>query len=366
MRLISIEALREGMIVGRTIWNEAGHPLLQKGVIINDVILNRLIQLNMQYIYVEDKLSDGIDIEETIQSESRNKAVQAITHSFQEIKSIDVEQASFVLDQQSKVIGALIDDLLNSILESNEILTVLTDAYMYDEYLYQHSFQVTLYSLAIAKELGYSYEDLRVIGIGAMLHDVGKMLIPKEILMKPGRLTDEEFEAVKMHTTYGFDLLRNLHSVSLIVAHCAFQHHERLDGSGYPRGIKGCEIHPFAKIISVADVYDAITSSRVYRSKMLPSQGIAIIEAGSGTQFEPEIVEALRRSIVHYPNGTIVVLSDGRRGVVCKQNNEMPDCPFIRIFEEDDEILDATYEIDLSQEEFVGIEKIDLDYVVSV
>lgn len=366
MRLISIEALREGMIVGRTIWNEAGHPLLQKGVIINDVILNRLVQLNMQYIYVEDKLSDGIDIEETIQSESRNKAVQAITHSFQEISSIDVEQASYVLDQQSKVIGALIDDLLNSILESNEILTVLTDAYMYDEYLYQHSFQVTLYSLAIAKELGYSYDDLRVIGIGAMLHDVGKMLIPKEILMKPGRLTDEEFEEVKMHTTYGFDILRNLHSVSLIVAHCAFQHHERLDGSGYPRGIKGSEIHPFAKIISVADVYDAITSTRVYRSKMLPSQGIAIIEAGSGTQFEPEIVEALRRSIVHYPNGTIVVLSDGRRGVVCKQNNEMPDCPFIRIFEEDDEILDTTYEIDLSQEEFVVIEKIDLDYVVSV
>lgn len=366
MRLISIEALREGMIVGRTIWNEAGHPLLQKGVIINDVILNRLVQLNMQYIYVEDKLSDGIDIEETIQSESRNKAVQAITHSFQEISSIDVEQASYVLDQQSKVIGALIDDLLDSILESNEILTVLTDAYMYDEYLYQHSFQVTLYSLAIAKELGYSYDDLRVIGIGAMLHDVGKMLIPKEILMKPGRLTDEEFEAVKMHTTYGFDILRNLHSVSLIVAHCAFQHHERLDGSGYPRGIKGSEIHPFAKIISVADVYDAITSTRVYRSKMLPSQGIAIIEAGSGTQFEPEIVEALRRSIVHYPNGTIVVLSDGRRGVVCKQNNEMPDCPFIRIFEEDDEILDTTYEIDLSQEEFVVIEKIDLDYVVSV
>lgn len=366
MRLISIAALKEGMTVGRTIWNEAGHPLLQRGVVINDIILNRLQQLSLQYIYVEDKLSEGIEVEETVQPEVRNKAVHAITKSFHAVRAADAEQASFVLDQQSKALGSLIDDLLTTILDSNEILTVLTDAYMYDEYLYQHSFQVTMYSLAIAKELGYSFEDLRVIGIGAMLHDVGKMLIPAEILLKPGRLTDEEFDIMKMHATYGFDLLRNLHSVSLIVAHCAFQHHERLDGSGYPRGICGNEIHPFAKIISVADVYDAVTSTRVYRSKMLPSQGMAIIEAGSGTQFEPEIVEALRRSIVHYPNGTIVLLSDGRRGVVCKQNRNMPDCPFIRIFEEDDEILTATYEIDLSLEEFVTIEKVDLDYVATV
>ena len=366
MRLISVASLKEGMTVGRTIWNEAGHPLLQKGVIITDVILRRLQQLHLQYIYVEDKLSDGINIEETIQPEKRNQAVAAITDSFHAVRDASAEHASFVLNQQSKILGTLIDDLLQSILDSEEILTVLSDAYIFDEFLYQHSFQVTMYSLAIAKELGYPYEDLRVIGFGALLHDVGKMLVPVEILQKPGRLTEDEFDIMKMHTIYGFDLLRNLHSVSLIVAHCAFQHHERLDGSGYPRGIVDYEIHPFAKIISVADVFDAVTSTRVYRTKMLPSQGMSIIEAGSGSQFDPEIVEALRRSIVHYPNGTIVLLSDGRRGVVCKQNNDMPDCPYIRVFEEDDEILIATYEIDLSQEKYVTIEKVDLDYVATV
>lgn len=154
-----------------------------------------------------------------------------------------------MLDQQSKAIGNIVEDLLNSILNSEEILMVLTDAYMYDEYLYQHSFQVTLYSLAIAKEMGYSYEDLRLIGIGALLHDVGKLMIPREILLKPSRLTNEEYETMKQHTKHGFELLRNLHSVSLLVAHCAFQHHERLDGSGYPRGLVDVEIHPFAKII---------------------------------------------------------------------------------------------------------------------
>ena len=131
---------------------------------------------------------------------------------------------------------------------------------------------------------------------------------------------------MKQHSRFGFDLLRNLHSMSLLVAHCAFQHHERIDGSGYPRGLVDVEIHPFAKIIGVADVFDAVTSNRVYREKMLPSEGIAIIEAGSGKMFDTSVVEALKRSIVHYPNGTIVLLNNERRGVVSKQNIKQS-CP---------------------------------------
>lgn len=115
------------------------------------------------------------------------------------------------------------------------------------------------------------------------------MLVPVEILQKQGRLTEQEFDSMKINTIYSFELLRNLHSVSLIVGHCAFQHHELLDGSGYPRGLVDYEIHPFAKIISVAEFYDALTSTRVYRTKMLPSQGMSIIEVGSGSQFDPKV-----------------------------------------------------------------------------
>ncbi len=365
MRLISINALKAGMVVGRTIWNEAGHPLLQKDAVVTDYVLARLRQLNIKYVYIEDKISYGIEIEETISPTVRKKVVSKITDSFKAVKESKPNQASFVLDQQSKAIGMMVDDLLNSILNSEEIMTVLTDAYIYDEYLYQHSFQVTLYSLAIAKEMGYSYEDLKVIGIGAMLHDVGKLLVPSEILLKPGRLTDEEFEIMKQHTRFGFDILRNLHSVSLIVAHCAFQHHERLDGSGYPRGLVDEEVHPFAKIIGVADVFDAVTSNRVYRQKLLPSQGMAIVEAGSGTIFSPRVVAALRKSVVHFPNGTILLLSDGRRGVVSRQNPEHPDRPFLRIFEEDDKLVDATYELNLQDNYTITIEKVDTEYTVT-
>ncbi|SOC13058.1 putative nucleotidyltransferase with HDIG domain [Ureibacillus xyleni] len=366
MRLISINVLTTGMVIGRTIWNEAGHPLLQKNVVVSDGIIKRLKQLGIQYLYIEDEISSGIEIEETVSHAKRTKAVKQITESFNKVKGLNSYSASLVLDQQSKVIGELVDDLLNSVTKNEEILTILTDTLIYDEYIYQHSFQVTLYSLAIAKELGYSYADLKTIGIGALLHDVGKMVIPTDILLKPGRLTDEEYETMKKHARYGFDILRNLHTVSLLVAHCAFQHHERLDGSGYPRGLVDYEIHPFAKIIAVADVFDAVTSNRVYRKKMLPSQGIEIIESGKGTMFDSRVVDALKRSIVHYPNGSIVLLSDGRRGVVAKQNIENSALPHIRIFEENNTLLKSTYLLSLAAEKSVLIEKVETDYIVNI
>nr|WP_106780645.1 HD-GYP domain-containing protein [Lysinibacillus timonensis] len=366
MRLITIDVLAPGMTIARTIWNEAGLPLLQKDAVVTIPVINRLRQLNIKYVYIDDTISSGIEVKEIVSPEQRVKAVKKITESFRKLKGVDAKNASYILDKQSGEIGKLVDNLLETILSSNEILTVLTDSFLFDEYLYQHSFQVTLYSIAIARELGYSHNELRTIGIGAMLHDVGKLQVPSHILMKPGRLTDEEFEVMKQHTRLGFDILRNLHSISLLVAHCALQHHERLDGSGYPRGIVDQEIHPYAKIIAVADVFDAVTSNRVYRDKMLPLEGIKIIENGSGTIFDARVVEAFKRSVVHYPNGSIVLLTDGRRGVVAKQNMNHSALPYLRIFEEQNAILKTTYILNLEEHPDLSIKSIEPDYILHV
>lgn len=365
MRLISLNVVKEGMVVGKTIWNEAGHPLLHQGVVINHRIIERLRQLNIRYIYIDDLISNGIQIEETVNPVVRHRVVTEITKTFETVKTLKGAQASYIIDQQSKAISGIVEGLLDTILNSHEFLTILSDAYLYDQYLYQHSFQVTLYSIAIAKELGYSYEELRLIGIGAILHDIGKLLIPTEILNKSGALTEEEYNEMKLHTRYGFDLLRNLHSISLLVAHCAFQHHERLDGSGYPRGLVEFEIHPFAKIIGVADVFDAVTSNRVYRDKLLPSEGVAILEQGAGTLYDANVVEALKKCVVHYPNGTVLTLSNNRRGIVSRQNELHPATPYVRIFEENDEMLVATYEINLAIESAKIIEKVDTEFIPS-
>lgn len=363
MRLISLDVLQPGMVIAKTIWNEAYRPLLQKDVVVSEMIINRIKQLNIKYVYIDDKISSGIEVHESIPVEVRMAVIKKITESFHKLKGVEGKKASYILDEQSGEIGKLIDGLLESILNSTEMLTILTDSFIYDEYLYQHSFQVTVYSLAIAKELGFTYNELKVIGIGAILHDVGKMQIPTSVLLKPGRLTDEEYELMKQHTTFGFDILRNLHSISLLVAHCAFQHHERLDGSGYPRGLMEKDIHPYAKIIAVADVFDAITSDRVYRGRMLPAEGIKLIESGSGKIFDSKVVEAFKQSVVHYPNGTIVLLSDGRRGVVAKQNTKNAALPIIRIFEENDEILKSTYVLSLEEHPHITVDKIETDYL---
>ncbi|MGG0656700.1 HD-GYP domain-containing protein [Rummeliibacillus pycnus] len=366
MRLISTKVLQTGMVIGRTIWNEAGRPLLQKGVNISDHSIQRLQQLNIQYVYIDDKISTGIEIKEAIPRELRQHAVNHITSSFNELKKLKGKDVTYCLDQQSKHFAAIIDDLLDNIIKSKEILTVLTDAFLYDNYIYHHSLQVAVYAIAIAKEMHYNAVEIRQIGIGAILHDVGKIMIPQEILKKPERFTNEEYEIMKMHTKYGFDLLRNLHTISLLSAHCAFQHHERLDGSGYPRGLLDFEIHPYAKIIAVADVFDAVTSTRVYRKKMLPSHGMEIIKEGSGTLYDEKVVNAFRRCVTYYPNGTCLLLSDGRRGIVCKQNREHIERPWVRIFQENGEVLKATYEILLAEQLDLSVEKVEVEYLEQV
>ena len=162
-------------------------------------------------------------------------------------------------------------------------MSILSDVCVHDTYIFTHSLNVALYSLAVGMELKLPRNQLEDIGLGALMHDIGKVSMPKEILLKPGKLTDEEFTIIKIHSTEeGFDLLRNTHTVPLLVAHCAFQHHESLDGSGYPRGIKEKDIHHYAKIIAVADVFDAVTSAMgITGSAMLPHEGLGIILCGS-------------------------------------------------------------------------------------
>jgi putative nucleotidyltransferase with HDIG domain len=227
---------------------------------------------------------------------------------------------------------------------------LLADVYAYDHYIFTHSLNVTMYTLAIGMKLNLPEKDLEILGLGAILHDVGKMKIPEQILLKPDRLSQEEYEEIKKHAEEGFQILRKIPTVSLVVAHCAYQHHERLDGSGYPRGIKDKEIHFFGKIIAVADVFDAVTSNRVYRKALLPHEGLEILYSGSGTLFDQKIIEAFRQAVAVYPSGITVELNDGRKGIVSQQNVGLSDRPIIRILEEKGIEVNCPYELDLKNE----------------
>ncbi|WP_421381153.1 HD-GYP domain-containing protein [Bacillus salacetis] len=362
MRFISTKTLRSGMVMASTVYNVKGQALIKAGVSVTERMIQRLIQLNIQYVYIEDGLSAGIEAADSIPVKVRQEAVNKIDSTFTHLEKNSVSNNLVALEQSASNFKEVVDTILNEIKGSKDLLTLLTDVFTYDSYVFHHSFNVTLYTLAIGIELGMPPKQLDMLGLGAIMHDIGKMKVPEEILMKPGKLTYDEFKEVEKHSEYGFDILRQLHNVSLLVAHCAFQHHERLDGSGYPRGLKGDEIHPFAKIIAVADVFDALTSNRVYRDAMLPHEALEILYAGSGTLFDSNVIQAFRKAVAIYPNGMVVVLSDGRRGIVERQNKALTHRPVIRIIAEGGEELTEPYTLDLGTSLDVTITDFDSEF----
>ncbi|UII55429.1 HD-GYP domain-containing protein [Cytobacillus spongiae] len=361
MRLVATGSVQQGEILAKAIYNEKGQVLVNEGVILKDTVLTRLISLGISYIYIQDGQTEDISYQHPISEKLRQEAIQTIETTFQQVQSAKALSHSFVIEKAAKRLTELIKAILSEIRGNEDLLTLLSDVYTYDNYIFTHSLNVTMYTLAIGMELNLKPKDLERLGLGAVLHDVGKMKIPEEILLKPGRLTEEEFTVVKTHAEEGFEILRKVQTLPLIIAHCAYQHHERLNGTGYPRGLKCNEIHEYGKIIAVADVFDAVTSNRVYRQAMLPHEGLEILYSGVGTLFEPKVVEAFRRAVAIYPIGITVKLSDGKKGVVSRQNIGLSDRPVVRIIEIGDEPV-KPFEFDLKSELSVVITDCDTTF----
>lgn len=189
-----------------------------------------------------------------------------------------------------------------------------------------------------------------VLGLGSLLHDIGKTQIPQKLLFKPQKLDDEEYRQMRAHAEIGFRILKDEPNVPLLAAHCALQHHERYDGSGYPRGLKGSEIHEYAQLLGLADSYDALTSHRIYRPAMLPHQAVEVLYAGSGTLYSQRILEIFRDKVAIYPPGIMVNLSTGEMGVVARINSDTPHRPVVRVITNPSgETLQVPYELDLAK-----------------
>jgi HD-GYP domain-containing protein (c-di-GMP phosphodiesterase class II) len=171
---------------------------------------------------------------------------------------------------------------------------------------------------------------LRKLGMGLLVHDVGKLAVPPEVLNKPARLTDEEMDVMRTHPAAGVELLRAA-DLSPLTVSVIRDHHERPDGTGYPEGLKGSKIHEFARFAAVADVYDAVTSKRVYSGAVKPHVGVKIIRDGAGTQFCSDVVRHFRAVVMPYPVGHEIVTPDGRKGVVASVNPLDPDRPIVRL-----------------------------------
>ncbi|MDQ0229993.1 HD-GYP domain-containing protein [Metabacillus malikii] len=365
MRLITLNRSESGYRLGKSIYYENGKILLAKGTILSDSLIKRLTQFNVFTIYIEDDDSEGIEVVESIPEELRVESIEAVTSGLTTIAEYTSNTSNIQgMMQSSKSIDQLqktFKNITTSLVENRTALNLLATTKIVDNHLYTHSLNVAIYSCQLAIENGLPRKEIEEIGLGALLHDLGKMFIPPEVLNKPDKLTNEEFNLIKLHTKLGFEILRKVHGLPLVISHCALQHHERIDGKGYPRGITSNNIHPYAKILSVADVFDAVTSQRVYRPAMLPHKGLEVLYSGSGTQFEKKQIELFRNCIAIYPPGLTVKLNDGRTGIVVHYNFHSVGRPLIRIIKDQDNQKVQPYEIDLSHSKHLTLEIISAD-----
>lgn len=347
MRLVSTSAIQPGTKIGRAIYNENNLPLIQKGTVLTERMIQRLLTQNVTHVYIEDEMTADVEIEELIPAKLRSKAIGTLKETFVDLKKGGITNSSYILEVQSKKLLAVMDELMTEIQQSSNTISILSNIFATDDYIFQHSINVAIYALSIGAQIKLSPQQLKELGLGAILHDVGKIFIDEAILQKTDKLTAMEYEKMKTHTQLGYDFLRKQHAISSVVAHCAYQHHERLDGSGYPRGIKASEIHPYGKIIGLADVFDAVTSNRVYRAAMLPHEGLELLYAGAINKFDKQYLDAFKKSVALYPNGLTVQLNDGRTGVVIRQNTLLNDRPVIRIIKDENNQFVTPYEVDM-------------------
>ncbi|MGM0875688.1 MAG: HD-GYP domain-containing protein [Bacillota bacterium] len=365
MRLVTLDRCQSGIKLGKSIYNKNGKVLLAKGTELTSSLIERLKKFNIYTVYIDDKASEGIEIVESIPEKLLVEAGNVITEGLDSIAELNSNtsniQGMIKTERAVRSFQKVFRDIISCLTENRSVLNLLATTKIHENHVYTHSLNVSIYACQLAIKNGLPLKKIEEVGLGALLHDLGKMFIPTEVLNKPGKLTNEEFEQIKSHSELGFNILRKVHEIPLIVAHCALQHHERIDGAGYPRSLKGDQIHNYAKILSVADVFDAVTSHRVYRPAMLPHKGIELLYSGSGTQFDRKQIQFFKNCIAIYPQGLTVKLNDGRTGIVSKYNFNSVGRPEIRVIRDEEDQEVKPYEIDLSSNNNLTVEIVKAD-----
>lgn len=343
---LSIEKLRPNMRVGQNIYNAKGHLLLGKDIILNNSLILQLKQLNLPSIYISSEFPN-IEIAAPpllLQEQTRVKAIYTLRNAFHKCRLS--KSSSVNIDVLTDSVKSIIENILTN---KNTIIQA-TDIRKHDDYTFAHSINVCALSTLIGSLCGYSSKMLYELSLGALLHDVGKTQIPLKILNKPASLTNDEFELVKAHSEIGFELLRHTKSFSVVPMHAAFQHHEKYDGSGYPRRLAGKDIHEYARIVAIADVYDALTSDRAYKKACTPDVARRIMLKESVGHFDPTLINLFFSHVAVYPIGTIVKLNTDFYAVVVDVHEGKVMYPTIRLLADPNKNLIVNSQIiDLSE-----------------
>lgn len=335
--LLPIELVNPGMKTAEVVFNKQGNVMLWDGVALDGNTIQRLKNVGVDEIYVqldEPQEMSGFDYSQDspehfkIEYEHDLNSTKQLFQAISSGRNIDVEAAN-------TIVGSIVHKS-----ESNRnIIDTITQVRSIDEYTYYHSVNVSMLSMIIGKWLRLDEYHIRNLTQAALLHDVGKTRIPLQILNKPGKLTESEFNEMKRHSEYGYSIVKNSAEISPEVAKAILTHHEKEDGSGYPMGITGNKINLYSKIITVADIFDAMTANRSYKSKDTPFKVFELMQHGSFGILNPIVLKVFLDNITTYYIGSKVLLNTGEQGNVVFMNKSNLSRPVVQV---DDRYIDTS------------------------
>lgn len=354
MRVIPVDKVKPGMVIARAVIGSNGEILLSRDVRIDGNYIKRLKEIGIPALYIKDENIGKVEYDEVISERTHQEALKVTKDVMSSIRL----SSDFDLNKVNKVV----DDLISELLTSKELLVALVDMRAANDLSFSHSVNTAVLSIITGIALGYDPKKLSQLACGALFHDIGIIMLPPELLHKKSALSAEENEHIMKHPVLGFEILRKKEGVSLLSAHVALQHHEKYDGTGYPRGVSGDEINEFARIVSITAIYDNIIGLGSDVNKVLPHQAIERLTMKSGKWFDPEILQVFIKTIAVFPVGVAVLLNTGETALVTKANKKFPTRPVVRVFKtRDGAKVYPPFEIDLAKNQAYFIQNMITD-----
>jgi len=335
MRLVGTKFLEEGYQLARPIYTSSGKIILNSGITLTKNFIIKFEEIGVQKVYIADERFSDVEITEPLDITTRNAVTEVLRANYEKVqKSKQIDEYE-IKDAAKKIVEYTREYI-------DRGLSILSTE-VTDEYVIEHSVNVAIIAAFIGNKMSYNFNKLCDLVTGALIHDIGR---------------ENKAQEDPVHTDVGFEVARKYRGFSLHSVKVCYEHHENYDGSGYPRKIKGNEISEFSRIIRVADCYDNLLHGYERDNKsLMPHQAFEGLLAISGRILDPEIVEKFRDTMIFYPNGCTVLLSNGLKGVVISQNIGSPQRPVVRVYNDDNIIgnVDLLHNLTLFIEEVITV-----------
>lgn len=333
-KFISTRLLEPGMIIDQSIIDSTNRVLVHRKVPLDEYMIASLRKLGIGGVYIREGEEDEIegDIEtppEVVEKIEKIKvADRAKVRLSESVKKRVSEGVRYLYsnpasDGFTSAANSISSELMRAITENDALAVDISTLKVSDEYTFKHSVDVATMAMIIAKKRGMDEKQVYQIGISGLLHDLGKSEIPNELLNKPGRLTDEEFAIMKNHPLLGYQILKDKQDIAPEIKMGVLQHHEKTNGCGYPMGVEASKIHLYARMLSIADIYDALVTERPYKKAFTPRDAVEMIMAMTG-ELDFDMIQGFLDAVILYPVDSIISLSTGERAKVVQNNPGYP------------------------------------------